>query len=82
MLSLLPDWFEMHSFGIVASFSLISRFGHRLASIGGAANILGSLRECRPLLGGRHRGPDTMSVAQGQWSKATRRVEASYLKIA
>ena len=49
---------------IVARFSPISRFGHRSASIGGTT--LGSVRECRPHLGGRHRGLDTMSVAQSQ----------------
>jgi hypothetical protein len=84
MLSLRPDCFIRPRIEtcvkIVARFSPISRFGHRSASIGGTT--LGSVRECRAPFGRPASRPDTMSAAQSQRSKATSRVEASYLKIA
>jgi hypothetical protein len=86
-LSLLPDWFETHSFALVLGLARrLSPASHLSPALVIDLPQLAELQilsvRCRPLLGGRHRSPDTMSMAQSQWSKATHRVEASYLKIA
>ena len=86
-LSLLPDWFETHSFALVLGLARrLSPASHLSLALVIDLPQLAELQilsvpcvNADPFWAAGIAAP-TMSMAQ--WSKATRRVEASYLKIA